>query len=52
MEKYKFTSSELIKKVNEVANEVLNGNTNPWVIFPSIKLTKEDFIKYRKAKNV
>ena len=46
----KLTMIELEKIVNDVADNVFSGNTTPWVIFPSIPITKEDLINYRKLK--
>jgi len=48
----KLKPSELKEKIDEISKKVLEGNETPWVIFPSVKLTEEDFEKYSKIKNI
>ena len=44
------TPSEIKEAIDKVAEKVLKGNNTPWVVFPSVTLTEEDFEKYRKIK--
>lgn len=47
----KLNSSELIKQIDIISKEIFDGNNTPWVIFPSVTITREDFEKYSKRKN-
>jgi len=45
------TPSEIMEGIDKVSEKILKGNNTPWVIFPSIKMTKADFEKYSKNEN-